>query len=207
MKKLSVIVLSMLLVLSIGQAAFANNYVGLLVGMSFPEGAPNPSFVVGAKALYDISDRFSINAKAIGEKDFKDPASSFNLKAQADLRFKIVDIIIVNAGVLLGANAAYDFGGSPFALDLAAGIYANLDLFRTIHVYADAKISLLRFTPGFAWLLSSKDENNDGIPDVSPEFSASLGLIYDITPLVSVNFDISFIQPTIAISLGAGLSF
>ena len=201
MKKLSVIVLSMLLVLSIGQAAFANNYVGLLVGMSFPEGAPNPSFVVGAKALYDISDRFSINAKAIGEKDFKDPASSFNLKAQADLRFKIVDIIIVNAGVLLGANAAYDFGGtSPFVLDLAAGIYANLDLFRTIHVYADAKISLLRFTPGFAWLLSSD-------PDVNPEFSASLGLIYDITPLVSVNFDISFIQPTIAISLGAGLSF
>lgn len=217
MKKFSVILLSMLLLFSVSQAVFAQpNYVGINLGASIPtDKGPDVeitkddvNFVLGAKVNYNILPKLSINGKAMVDMGLKADPHTYFLTGQFDVRYDILHLLIVKAGLSLGAAVDYSIAtDSSVNVGLTAGAYVDVTLFNSLSIYGDVKVLLASFTP-WEWLPRVGDDPlTEDVDEGHAQFMGSIGVLYKVAPLVGINAEVGYQSGSVLFTVGAGMMF
>jgi hypothetical protein len=141
-KKLLVMLLSALVVLSIGQAAFAGSKAGLSVGYVFGSGVDLIGFEVFGE--YQFSKLFSLG----GDMNMVFIGTSIVGSANLMGKFNIYGNSLFNVGALVNVTGNYDTWGAGGAfrfaeLHLGPGIYGEVNLFGKLNISAAAKFTML----------------------------------------------------------------
>lgn len=210
MKKTFVMILSLLLVLLVGQAAFAKS-ISLLVGydntsrdyihnISGPYGDDlTKSLMIGLSGEYELMDKLALSASAtmitgkyvFNENNTNGTAKLFQLSimlyAKYDLFKQNNTSFGLQAGIIGTSQnrkyATYTVQGG--ALSIGAGLYANIGITPKFNLYADAKFPLYTI---------SKDITTE-YTDYEDRIGLAKMFLYDVT--VGISYDI-----TSSISLG-----
>ena len=129
-KKLLVTLMTVLVVLSIGQAALASSNVGLTAGYGF-----GGAFAVEAYGEYQFSDLFSLygGAKSYivsgGGLVYADVAAKFNIYGNNTFNVgALLDVSIM--GIIAGGNVFFP------GIFVGPGVYADVNIFEKINLYA-----------------------------------------------------------------------
>ena len=136
-KKVLVMLLSALVVLSIGQAAFASSNVGLTAGYGF-----GGAFAVEVYGEYQFSDLFSLYGGARsyivsgGTAIYASLAGKFNI--YGNNTFNVGAFLDVSTiGVIGGGNVLFP------GLFVGPGVYADVNIFEKINLYAKINFMML----------------------------------------------------------------
>ena len=171
-KKLVVILLSALVVLSIGQAAFASSNVGLSAGYV---GATGTKFF-GAEVFgeYQFSNLFSLggdlNMGFLGGGSIRGYANLMG-------KFNIFGTNLFNVGALLNVATAYEiYNGVNFSqIHVGPGIYGEVNLFDKLSISATAKFTML-----YVELATGATTTNFTFKPTSIHLSVSYGITDNI---------------------------
>lgn len=196
MKKVTVVLLSMLLVLAMGQAVFAKGSVGLTAGYSGTVSGGSgfaSGLNVGISGDYYLINRLSLAGGAsLGVAFIKNSTTSttaLSLNANLFVKYDIVQISILSGLLKLGAQAGviYDrvltgpFAFQRNALFLALGVYADAYVTSKINIYADLKfpLGLFDFVAG----------DSHGAFFEKFFYNVKIGATYAVSPKINVGIE------------------
>ena len=135
-KKLLVALMTVLVVLSIGQAALASSNVGLTAGYGF-----GGAFAVEAYGEYQFSDLFSLyggarsNFVSGGGLVYADVAAKFNI--YGNNTFNVGAFLDVSTmGIIARGNVLFP------GIFVGPGVYADVNIFEKINLYAKINFAI-----------------------------------------------------------------
>ena len=142
MKKAGIVILSLFLVLIIGQAAFAKNSLSLTVGglgiTDFNE------IIVGfegeVSANIYLTNNFSLSAGASIHAFKPDSAFLYQLGIDFFAKYDVFKTNTVDFGLQLGLINNKPLGAALNCLFLAGGLYTNIYVTPKVNLYADLKL-------------------------------------------------------------------
>ena len=204
MKKLTMAIVAIALVLCMAQAVMAKGEVGLKLGYDFKTRYYDESgeaydktnsFLIGLSGNYYVYDGFSLAAKAslaLGKYEFfgqgEGLADSTQVNVHLFARYNVLELDAFSLGVQVGGIYEYyskaylsvDVEWSHNLFFIAPGLYLNYDISQKINVYGDFKFPVYYNISG--------DFSNAGFFKVL-FYDITVGGAYKITPNIYLGLE------------------
>lgn len=201
MRKVTIVFLSMLLVLIIGQAAFAKGSIGLTAGYGkgFDGAFPGGLMLKLSGDCY-FTNNFSLAAVVSADLFFVGKVYLFDIDVSLFARYDLLKTNVSTVGLQFGAMSLFTIGSGDVLLYAGPGIYANFNVAPKFSIYADAKLPVGVIAIGGSGL--------DFVPLYI--YNLTLGAGYLVTPSVNLGVELNFNNNFILLnrfSVGAKLSY
>lgn len=184
MKKFTTVLLAMLLVLVVGQAAFANFDISANVGYAMGIGAKKFNAVgFGVNGGYYFTDKIGIGVGVdgiieLGETDAF--GNMFNISAVVKYNAFAFDAVDLGFQAGIVDSIAKD---KPNMLAVVVGAFVNADIANKVNLTADVKIPVYTM---YKEVYGDTPADNDAGFFKAFLYDAKIGVTYDVTPDISV---------------------
>ena len=194
MKKLSIIILSLLLVLIVGQAAFAKNSISLNAGYAAEiyvgSTRLNSGINLGLSGNYYFTNNFSLSGGASASIFWYEGYTAVDLGINLFAKYDILKASLSNNIFNLGAQAGIVYATAftnatsaslPNILFLAAGVYVDAYVTPKLNVFFDSKFPL-----GFFFFESGA---SDSFFFKKFFYDLKVGATYSVSPKINVGLE------------------